>query len=474
MNICILAAGAAGMYCGSCMRDNALAAALKRQGHAVTLVPLYTPLRTEGQPVSTVEGTAGEVFFGGINVYLQHASGLFRKTPRALDWLLDRPWLLKVAGSYGASTPPEELAGLTLSLLQGESGPAVKELRRLLRFLKDDVKPDVVTLPNLMFLGTARAIREELGVPVICELTGEDIFLDAMGEVDRGLIRDVIRQRAADVTRFVATCDFYADRMAEYIGVGRELIDVVYPGIPADYVRAGNPARSVGRPPTVGYMARICPEKGLDRLIDALLVLQKMPGMDRLRARVAGYVAKGNEKWYADQQKRVAKTALAGKVEFGGEVDRPQKLALLDNIDVLCVPTAYPEAKGVFVLEALARGVPVAEPAHGSFPELIERTGGGVLAPPGDAGALAAALAELLSDGPRRQRLGEAGRQAVRNGFTDEHMAHNMMRVYQRVVGRVAPALAAAVAAADDNAAPAGDERSSAPVEPAANEGAVS
>src|SRR4051812_3255973 len=111
------------MYCGSCMRDNALAGALKRMGHAVTLVPLYTPLKTE--PDSVAESG---VFFGGVNVYLQHASPFFRKTPRAVDWLLDRPWLLKVAGSYGAKTPPEQLAGLTLSLLQGESGPAVKEL----------------------------------------------------------------------------------------------------------------------------------------------------------------------------------------------------------------------------------------------------------------------------------------------------------------------------------------------------------
>ena len=140
MNVSILAAGAAGMYCGSCMRDNALAAALMRMGHQVSLIPLYTPLRTEPQSVAH-----DEVFFGGVNVYLQHASGVFRKTPRALDWLLDRAWLLKLAGSYGADTPPEQLVGLTLAILQGEEGPAVKELRRLLAFLKETAKPQVVS-----------------------------------------------------------------------------------------------------------------------------------------------------------------------------------------------------------------------------------------------------------------------------------------------------------------------------------------
>src|SRR5881394_1663230 len=85
VKICILAAGAGGMYCGSCMRDNALAAALKRLGHDVTLIPLYTPLKTDAPSVS-----GKRVFFGGVNIYLQHASKLFRRTPRFLDWVFDR------------------------------------------------------------------------------------------------------------------------------------------------------------------------------------------------------------------------------------------------------------------------------------------------------------------------------------------------------------------------------------------------
>src|SRR5687767_2286375 len=239
------------MYCGSCMRDNSLAAALMRMGHKVSLIPLYTPLKTEPQSVAH-----DEVFFGGVNVYLQHASGLFRKTPRAVDWLLDRQWLLKVAGRYGADTPPEQLAGLTLSLLQGEEGPAVKELRRLLDFLRDHARPQVVTLPNLMFIGVAPTLRRELKVPVVCELTGEDIFLDAMAERDKGTIQTAIRRSVSGVDRFVATCTYYADEMAKYLDVHRDKIDVVYPGIPAEYVRDASPAHQSNKPPTVGFLAR--------------------------------------------------------------------------------------------------------------------------------------------------------------------------------------------------------------------------
>ena len=438
LNISILAAGAAGMYCGSCMRDNALAAALMRMGHKVTLIPLYTPLKTEPQGVSH-----DEVFFGGVNVYLQHASGLFRKTPRAVDWLLDRQWLLNLAGRYGAHTPPEQLAGLTLSLLQGEEGPAVKELRRLLDFLRDVARPQIVTLPNLMFMGVAPTIRRELKVPVVCELTGEDIFLDAMSERDRGQIRDAIRRSVPSVDRFVATCAYYADEMAKYLDVGRDKIEVVYPGVPTDYVRDDAPddaraaaaaVKEVGKPPTVGFLARICPEKGLHKFLDAVLLLAKMPGMADLRVRVAGYLGKQHEAWYAEQQQRVAQAGLGGRAQFLGEIERGTKLELLDSLDVFSVPTTYKESKGVSILEAMARGVPVVQPAHGSFPEILRLTNGGVLVPPDDAPALARAMHELLTDAPRRRQLGDSGRQAIRAAFTDEVMARNMLKVYESVM----------------------------------------
>ena len=467
MNISILAAGAGGMYCGSCMRDNALATALKRLGHAVTLIPLYSPLRTD----ATAESIP-EVYYGGINVYLQHASRIFRHTPRMLDAIFDRPWLLNAAGSLGAQTDPAKLGEFTLDVIRGEDGAATKELDRLVEFLRDHVKPQVISLPNLMFIGMARTFRAALGVPVVCELTGEDLFLDAMKDADRERIRAVIRSRVPDVTRFVATSDYYAGAMAEYLGIGRSRIDVVYTGLAREYLSSGQPSNSPSpgtpgegwgegssrehsdsheesraanphpalsrttgrgerRPPTVGYLARICSEKGLSRLIDAYILLRKMPRMEQVRLRVAGYLGPKDEKWFRALWKRIDEAGIADGVEHVGEVDRDGKLSMLDSIDVFSVPTAYPEAKGIYVLEAMARGVPVVQPAHGSFPELIKMTGGGVLVPLGDAQVLAGALAELILDPARRAELGRRGRAAVESTFTDERMAANMLKVYE-------------------------------------------
>jgi glycosyltransferase involved in cell wall biosynthesis len=425
LSIAILAAGAGGMYCGSCLRDGALAAALRRAGHRAALVPMYTPLRLEEQT-----GADGEVFYGGVNVYLQHALPLFRRTPRPLDWLLDRPALLKVAGRFGAQASPARLGPLTLSVLRGESGPAAKELRRLLAFLRDDVRPQVVSVPNLMFIGLARLLYRELGASVVCELTGEDLFLDRLIEPYRAEAQAIIRERASDVSAFVATSAYYAGRMSGYLDIDRSRIAVVHPGVPAAYVADDVPATPAARPPTVGYVARVCPEKGWGQLLDALALLRRMPGMADARVVAGGYLGPGDRRWFEDVTRR------ADGVRYVGELDRRAKLDLLDSIDVFCVPSVYAEAKGIYVLEAMARGVPVVQPAHGSFPELIERTGGGVLVPPDDAAALAEGLASLLCDSGRRAALGRAGRDAIRDGFTEDHMAAKMLPVYRGAIDR--------------------------------------
>ena len=426
MNISILAAGAGGMYCGSCMRDNALAVALRRAGHDVTLIPLYTPLRTD-----TPTASIPEVFYGGVNVYLQHATSLFRHTPRFLDVIFDRPWLLSAAGSYGAQTPPEKLANFTIDVLQGEDGHATKELNRLIHFLKTEVKPQLVSLPNLMFVGMARTFRRELRIPVICELTGEDIFLDAMKDRDREQIRQVIRTRCADVTRFVATSDYYAETMSQYLGVPRSRIDVVYPGVTREFLSSTSGQRANHRPPTIGYLARIAPEKGLSQLLEAFVQLRSLPGMEQARLKIAGYLGSKDEEWFRSLRQRMASAGISDAVDIIGEVDGDGKLAFLDSIDVFSVPAAHPEPKGIYVLESLARGVPVVQPEHGSFPELLRLTRGGFLTPPGDAGILARTLADLLRSPDRRQQLGSQGRAAVESTFTDDHMAANMLKVYE-------------------------------------------
>jgi glycosyltransferase involved in cell wall biosynthesis len=455
LRIAVLAAGAAGMYCGSCIRDNALAMALKRMGHDCVMIPLYTPVKTD-----TESAAIGTVFYGGVNTWLQHATRLFRKTPRALDWLLDRPWLLTLAGSRGAQTSPAKLGDFTLDILRGDTGNTTKELDRLIRFLQTDIRPQIVSLPNLMFIGAARMLKERLNAPVVVELTGEDIFLDAMNEPHKSEARRLIRDRAKDVDRLVATSHYYADAMAAYLDVPRERIDVVHPGIPGEYLKsevgsgqsaggegsgfgvrgsAGDQPAIRNAPTTVGFLARIGPEKGIDQLVDAMLLLRQRPGFERTKLEAAGFLGGANQAWYRQLESRIAASPLAPDYRYLGEVDKAGKLALIDRADVFAVPTRYPESKGLYVLESLARGTPVVLPHHGAFPELIEITAGGVTHTPGDASDLADTLATLLSDPARRHAMGAAGHAVVRDRFLDTHMAEGMLSVFRSAIAQGTP-----------------------------------
>ena len=429
MKVACIAAGAAGMYCGSCMHDNTLAAALQRLGIDVVLVPTYTPLRTDEADVSI-----DRVFFGGINVYLQQKSALFRHTPAAIDRWLDRPSLLNGLSRFSASTSAADLGALTVSVLEGEEGRQRKELAKLVDWLARVFKPDLVQLPNSLFLGFARELKRRLGVPVLCALQGEDLFVNGLIEPYKSQALRLLRQRAEDVDGFVAPCAYYSDYMATFLGAPPERVEVVPLGISLHGY--GDRVREREGTFNIGYLARICPEKGLHLLIEAYLQLSERLGKENLTLAIAGYLGRADRAYFQDQMRLVRKNGLQDRVTYKGEVTRKEKIAFLQRLDVLSVPTSYADPKGLFVLESLAAGVPVVEPWHGAFPELIAATGGGVLVEPGSAAAVGEALAQLAQHPERILELGSAGQRAVRERFDDTTMARNTLAVYKRYAAK--------------------------------------
>src|SRR5437868_10911088 len=205
MKIAYITAGAAGMYCGSCLHDNTLVAALVAQGHEALLIPTYTPIRTDEPDVSQKR-----VFFGGINVYLQQKLGLFRHTPWLLDRPLDAPRLLRWVSRFAVKTQAEDLGDLTVSMLQGEHGHQKKEVAKVVRWLAAEVRPGVVNLTNALLSGMVHEIKRRVKVPVLCSLQGDDIYLEALPEPYRGECLKLIREHCREVNGFLATCGYYA------------------------------------------------------------------------------------------------------------------------------------------------------------------------------------------------------------------------------------------------------------------------
>ena len=434
MRIAYLAAGAAGMYCGSCLHDNTLAAALLKLGEDVILAPIYTPIRTDEVDVSEPR-----VFYGGINAYLQQKFPIFRRTPRWLDGWLDHPALLRLATKNAASVDASKLGDMTVSMLQGEQGNQRKELEKLVDWLVDDVKPAVVHLSNSMMLGLARLIRERGGPPIVCSLSGEDIFLEKLATPYYDQARQLLRERAADVTAFVALNGYYADFMAEYMDVSRERIEVIPHGL--DLAGHGNPApRPSDAPRRIGFFARICHDKGLHLLIEAAEKLaagqggQATHSLPPFEVHAAGYLGGGDRQYLADIERRVARGPLSGRFTYHGELDRAQKIEFLQLLDVMALPTVYRESKGLPVLEAWANAIPVVLPEHGAFPEIIADAGGGLLHEPLNADSLAAQLAKLLLQPEEAAELGRRGQAAVADRYHAAQMAEATRDLYRRLV----------------------------------------
>lgn len=414
------------MYCGSCIHDNALASALQKLGHEVALIPTYTPLRTDETNVAHEQ-----IFFGGINVYLEQKFSWFRRSHPLLERVLNSRALLNWAASMGASTDAKELGALTVSVLQGEEGRQRKELAQLSAWLRDAYKPDLVQLTNSMFVGFARELKRELRVPVLCAMQGEDIFLEDLPEPYKTQALQLLRERARELDGFIATSHYYAAFMTEYLAVPPEKIHVVKLGINLNgHGRRTN--RNGATPFVIGYLARICPEKGLHLLVEAFHLLTQKLGRNAVRLKVAGYLGKRDQKYFAAQVRKIEAWGLQDAFEYHGEVDRTQKINFMNSLHVFTVPAIYKDPKGLSILEALANGVPVVQPRHGAYPEMLHATQGGLLVEPESAEALANGILELYHNPEQRNTLGQQGQAAVQREFNDENMAEATLEVYRR------------------------------------------
>jgi glycosyltransferase involved in cell wall biosynthesis len=426
VKILYLTGGAGQMYCGSCLRDNALATELISRGHDVMLLPVYTPTLTDEPNVS-----GDKVFFGGISVYLEQYLPIFRSSPKWLDSLWDSSLMLKLASRRSISTSPKMLGELTVSMLKGEDGFQSKEIAKLLEWLKHEGSPDIVSLPYTLLLGLAKPIKEALGRPICCTLQGEDLFLEGLQEPYRSESKELIRANIKYVDAFIAVSDYYARFMPEYLGIPAEKIRVVPLGINMQGYSQNNSARP--GPFTIGYFARIAPEKGLHVLADSYRRLRARGELSNARLEAAGYLAPEHKTYLSDIEHEMKQAGFADEFHYRGVLDREQKIAFLQTLDVLSVPATYDEPKGMFLLEAMACGVPVVQPRRGGFTEIVETTGGGELVEPDEPESLAAGILRIQQDPELARKLGQSGYENVRTHYSVARMADRALEAYESV-----------------------------------------
>ena len=408
------------MYCGNCFRDNALVGELRRLGHQVTMVPLYLPMTLEDLDQSL--GTP--IFFSGINVFLEQKLPWFSKAPGWLRKLLASPALLKWAAGRAAKTKASDLGDISLSMLQGEAGLQCKDLEELVDWLEAHEKPEVIFLSNALLVGSARLLKQRLKIPVVCMLQGEDSFLDALPESHRSLTWSTLAQRAKDVDLFVAPSHYFADLMGRRLDLPKAKVRVVHNGIdPLGF----DPAPNLPQPPVIGFFARMCPEKGLEMLVEAFVLLSASNKIPGVRLKIGGGLGPSDQNFVARLQQRLETAGLTNQVEWHPNLDKATKKAFFESLTVFSVPALYGEAFGLYLLEAWSAGVPVVQPRHASFPELIEASQAGIIVEPGQPAALAEGLGALLSDERRRSQYAHAARRAATTQFDLAAMAKNLL-----------------------------------------------
>lgn len=428
MRIVHIVPGAGGtFYCPNCMRDTALVRALRRQGHEITVMPMYLPILIDAEGMSDHV----PVFFGGVNVFLQQQFKFFRKTPRWLDKVFDMPWILRQAAAREGTTEAAGLGPLTLSMLQGTEGNQKKELDRLVNWLVAHEKPDIVHISNSLLLGLAATLKRELNVPLVCTLQDEENWLDDIDDPYGKTCWETMSACASDVDVFIAVSEWYANEMCNRMGLDRHQVRVVPLGIELEDRR---PASLSFDPPVLGFLSKMTKSLGLGLLVDAFITLKQNPRLRNLRLRATGGMLGADIAYVAKLKRELANHGMEADADFLEEFDIAHRREFLQSLSVLSVPAPHGESFGMFITEALAAGVPVVQPNAGAFPEVVEATGGGIIYDAAKPEALAVALESILLDAERAREIGRRGRTAVFERFGIDRMAEDIAALYESLV----------------------------------------
>ena len=421
MRIAFLTPGTGNYHCGVCMRDNSLARHLIDHGHEVTMLPTYLPHLLDEKSVSK-EKTP--IFLGGVNVYLQHKFPLWRKTPIWLDNLFNHESLLRWLAGKRGMTKPQELGEITLSTLRGKDGPLVKEVDKVIAWFKQHGQHDILILSTILLAGVGRAVREELNFPVIGFLQGEDGFLDSLLPEFREEAWKLLGTDARELDACISPSLYFSNQMGGRLGIPENKIQYFSNGISLEGYKD---AHSNPDHPTIGYFARICSEKGLDLLVDAFIELKNSDKHEELRLAVAGTLPEENISYLNKQKTKISQAGLDDFVEFETNLSRSDKIRFLQGLSLFCVPARSPEAFGLYVIEAMAAGVPVVLPDHGSFPEIIRETEGGLLYAKDEPSGLINALSITLCDRVQSKQFAEQGRAAVHEKYSNDRLAKELV-----------------------------------------------
>lgn len=428
MKIVYLITGSGGsFYCGNCYRDMIYLRAIRKvPGTSASAIPLYLP------PEEGIKETGldNNVFFGAISMYLREKVPFMRNMPAFMDKIFDSRPLLKMAAKRSGSTRTAGLEDMTLGMITGENAFPLKELQRLADHLCKDGKPDVIHLSNALILGLARQLKNLLDVKIVCSLLNEDDWINDMTEPYQSDAWKLIAGEAKYVDAFLTPSRYFRDLFIEKTGFKGNNIHVV--PLALDHYGLTDLERKTSWP-SIGYFCRMNSHNGFDRIVDGFIELKKRNTLPGLKLELSGGYTGDDKSFVNKQMKKIANAGYSDSVTIHPDFAGFGKRDFFSRIDVMCVPVRKYDGYGLYILEANAAAVPVVQPATGAFPEIIEKTGGGITYSPDTIQALADALEKILNDRQKLIDLGAKGRETVIQELTLEKMSEGLSKVYNSI-----------------------------------------
>lgn len=407
------------------MRDSKYLKALKDLGHQVIKVPLYLPIFDDARDLDEVP-----VFYGAVNLYLKQQFPVFRHMPAFVEHALDSKSVLNMAAKKAGSTRAAGLEQMTISMLLGEEGGQKAELDRLVDWLANEAKPDVVHLSNALLLGLARQIKKRMNIPVVCSLQDEDVWVDAMPEKYRKEVWDLMSERGKDVDAFISVSDYFAKEIHNRMTIRQDYMQTVYLGVDtSDY----SPKDITKKEPVIGYLSRMCEENGLAVLVDAYILLRQNAAYTSVKLKITGGKTGDDLNFIKEQKRKISKAGLTNDVFWVDEFEGEERQKFFDSVRLISVPVLHGEAFGLYQLEAMASGIPMVQPALGAFPEVINTSGGGIIYSPNEPERLSDALCSLILDDEKLSKLSADSLSGVKQHFDIHSQAKKMVGVYEQV-----------------------------------------
>ena len=319
-----------------------------------------------------------------------------------------------VAPERGPFTERAEREGYAVHLLDVRRSFRLDGALRLTRLLRRERASILHTHTLAAGNALSRVAGRLAGVPVVSHLHIENHFRRSTARLLASLDNTSARAASALVAVSEDT-----KRAYERQGYPAGRIEVIHNGVDLP----PNGAAPDNDPPVIGEIARLCDVKGQRELIRALA---QVPGA---RLVLAGRDLEQGGAFEDELTREAERAGVSERVEVGFRDDVG---SLLDELDVLALPS-WTEGLPMTVLEAMAHARPVVATPVGGTPEVVVDGETGLLVPPRDPEALAAALRRLLEDADLRRSMGEAGRRRVAAEFTADRMAERVLAVYERV-----------------------------------------